>query len=163
MRYAAGTTVSVERSQSEILKNLRKYGADAFAFGEDQGAGIVRFRYKARPISFRLQLPDPKSADFWEYQLRSKTHRRNDEAAAKLWEQACRQRWRALNLFILATLEAVESGIVPEEEAFIAQTLIRGGETLGEHFAPQIQKAIESGTLPRLLLPGPSAGREARS
>lgn len=158
MRYAAKTEVSVERSQSEIMGNLRRYGADAWAFGEDQGCGIVRFRYEKRPIAFRIEMPDRQDKRFTEDRY---GHALSEQGAWKRWDQACRQRWRALSLFILATLEAVESGILPPDEAFIAQTLIGDGETLAERFAPQIREAIENGTMPRLLLAGPAPGKRS--
>src|ERR1041385_2026051 len=73
----------------------------------------------------------------------------------RVGKQACRQKWRALSLFILATLEAVESGIIPFEHAWMPYCLLASRETVGEHFGQTLSKAIESGVMPRLLLPGP--------
>jgi hypothetical protein len=152
-RYAEGTSVSVERSQAEILRNLRRYGADAFAFGEEDGCGIVQFKLRGWPIRFRLQLPDREATEFQRTPTRGKE--RSPIERLRLWEQACRQKWRALSLFILATLEAVESGIIPFEHAWMPYCLLASRETVGEHFGQTLSKAIESGVMPRLLLPGP--------
>jgi hypothetical protein len=151
-RYAENTSVPVDRSQAEIMRNLRRYGAKDWAFGEENGSGVVRFRFHQRPIQFRLDLPDFNAEQF---RLGGWKKPRSPEAHQKAWEQACRQRWRALNLFILSSLEAVAAGILPEDEAFIANTLLANSETLGEYMAPTIRKALETGGLPRLLLPGP--------
>lgn len=155
-RYARDTSVSVERSQSEIMKNLRRYGAEAFAFGEEEGRGLVRFKIRGQPIQFKLDLPAKDLEEFRFTPARGKERRIEDQLRA--WEQACRQKWRALNLFILATLEAVESGIVPFEHAWMPYTLLASGESVGEHFAPHLQKAIADGVVPRFLLTGPGKG-----
>jgi hypothetical protein len=54
--------------------------------------------------------------------------------AARLYDQACRSRWRSLLLLIKATLESIEIGIISEDEAFIAQTVGQDGRTVAEIF-----------------------------
>jgi len=75
------------------------------------------------------------------------------------WEQACRQRWRALNLAILAKLEAVEAGITTFEEEFLAHLVLPNGKTVGQWAVPAVGKALSDGKMPPLLsLPsGPEA------
>ncbi|WP_198651245.1 hypothetical protein [Salinicola sp. CPA57] len=67
------------------------------------------------------------------------------------WEQACRQRWRALALVIKAKLEAVESGITMFEEEFLAHIVLPNGGTVGGWMLPQIKKSYDSGSMPPLL------------
>jgi hypothetical protein len=50
--------------------------------------------------------------------------RRTETQAQRAWEQAVRQRWRALVLVIKAKLEAVESGITSFEDEFLAHTVL---------------------------------------
>lgn len=67
------------------------------------------------------------------------------------YEQAVRQRWRALALLIKSKLEAVESGITVFEEEFMAHVVLPDGKTVGQHLLPQIAHSYESGHMPPLL------------
>jgi hypothetical protein len=57
------------------------------------------------------------------------------------FEQATRQKWRALNLVIKAKLEAVEAGIVTFEDEFMAHMVLPNGATVAEYVGPQIEEA----------------------
>lgn len=76
---------------------------------------------------------------------------RSPELAAKEWEQACRQRWRALALVIKAKLEAVESGISVFEDEFMANIVLPGGRTVSEEVRPRIAAMYEGGPVQPLL------------
>ena len=104
-------------------------------------------------IKFVLTLPDPNDREF--------THHSRGErapaAAEKAWEQASRQRWRALALVIKAKLEAVAAGITTVEDEFLSHTVLPDGSTVGQWAAPQLALAYEQRTMPTaLLLTGPS-------
>jgi len=77
----------------------------------------------------------------------------------KRWEQACRQRWRALALAIKAKLEAVESGITGFEEEFLSHIIMADGKTIGEHIVPQVAQLCSPAALPPLL---PSIGQTGK-
>ncbi|MCL6424457.1 hypothetical protein Bequi_13890 [Brachybacterium sp. JHP9] len=52
-----------------------------------------------------------------------------------------------------ALLEAVESGIVAFEEAFLPYTVVPGtGRTVAEQIGGELTGAIESGGTPRLMI-----------
>src|SRR5689334_2029476 len=107
-KYAQGTQVGSDRSRSEIERTLQRYGATSFAYGWHQTSAIIAFEAKGRRIRFELPLPDRASKAF----MRTPTGKpRSSQAAADAYEQAVRQKWRALALAIKAKLEAVESGI----------------------------------------------------
>ncbi len=72
-------------------------------------------------------------------------------ASDALWEQACRQRWRALALVVRGKLEAVEAGITTVEDEFLAHLVLPSGETFGEWAGPQLEAAYERGQMPALL------------
>lgn len=154
-RYAANTSVSTDASQAELRRTLQRYGADQFMFGEasardDQAArAVVEFRMHGKRVRFILPMPDLNATEF---QLTpSKRLRRSEQEAYRAWEQACRQRWRALNLTIKAKLEAVEVGIAEFEEEFLAHIVLPGNATVGEWMLPQIEKAYLTGRMPELL------------
>jgi hypothetical protein len=147
MRYAAQTGVPVDRSKSEIESVLRRYGASKFAHGWDHDKAVVMFHAHGRMIRFTLPLPDRK-----EYSTTATGRaRKNPKATEQAWEQACRQRWRALALVIKAKLEAVESKIAEFESEFLAYVVLPNGETVGDWVLPQISNAYATGKLPKML------------
>jgi hypothetical protein len=111
------------------------------------------FELNSRRIRFDLPLPD-RAADEFVYRFWG-GERKNEQLSIdkqhKLWEQACRQRWRALLLAIKAKLEAVESGITSFEKEFLAHIVMADGKTIGQHIVPQVQKLCDVGGLPKLL------------
>lgn len=143
MRYAQQTLVSVEKSKAEIEALLLKYGASKFASGWDLVGATIAFQLSGRYIRFILPLPDKGSKQFmYTPELR---RMRSSEEALKAWEQACRQKWRALALVIKAKLEAVESGITSFEDEFMANIVMPGGKTVSEMVRPEIAAAYQSG------------------
>jgi len=151
--YAANTTVSVENSRGEIERTLRRYKAEAFAYATEANSAQIGFRISGRYVRFLLTMPDPNHADFTVHSR----GRRAPEAAEKLWEQACRQKWRALALVIKAKLEAVSAGITTIEDEFLAHTVLPDGSTVGQWMQPQVDEAYRLGAMPSLLqLTGPT-------
>ena len=147
MRYAKQTQVSADKSKAEIERMLTRYGADQFASGWADTTAKIMFRFNGKLIRFTLPLPSQSDPKFTR-------RRRSKEAAYKAWEQACRQRWRALALVVKAKLEAVESGITTFEEEFMAHIVMPNGRTLGENIMPQVEDACQKGKMPQALLPG---------
>lgn len=152
-RYAATTDVSSSRSRDEIERTLTRYGADQFMYGWQDRAAVVGFRMNGRRIQFVLPLPDRQSPEFTMHTK----GRRDATAAVRLYEQSCKQKWRALALVIKAKLEAVESGISEFDDEFLANIMLPGGGTVGEWMRPQVDEAYRLGTMPTLLpmLEGP--------
>jgi hypothetical protein len=133
-KYAARTDVPVQRSAAEIENTLRRYGADQFVYGRDVEQSMVGFRLNGRMV--RLNLPMPRQQDY---------------STVTKYEQAERQRWRALVLVIKAKLEAVDVGISTLEEEFLAGVLLPNGSTVGQWMRPQIEAAYTDGQMPALL------------
>lgn len=143
-RYAADTNVSVEKSRMEIERTLARYGADAFAYFAEAGQAMIAFRMGARQIKFILRLPEKNRREFTHHTRGIRT----PDAALAAWEQACRQRWRALALVIKAKLEAVAAGITTVEDEFLAHTVLPDGSTVGEWARPQLDEAHRIGAMP---------------
>ena len=117
-------------------------------YGWDQEKAVVGFRMVGRQIRFLLPMPDKKD--------RRITHTptgkvRKESAAYTEWEQACRQKWRALSLVIKAKLEAVEAEIAVFDDEFMANIVLPNGSTVSQFMLPQIEEAYESGQMPKLL------------
>lgn len=159
-KYAEGTTVSTGRSLAEIQDTVARYGADGFMSGwEEDEVGrmraTVRFRVAGRAVRFDLPLPKRE-----EYTSTPTGKKRTAAAAAKAWEQACRQRWRALSLAIKAKLEVVESGISEFDVEFLPHLLLADGSTVAEQAMPALRAAFEAGTMPTRLLPPVAGGAQ---
>lgn len=157
-RFAADTSVPADRSRAEIERTLQRYGAKRFVYGWEDTHALVAFEMADRRIRFILPLPDRNDREFTHTPTRGE--RRTPDAAEKAWEQATRQRWRALLLVIKAKLEAVESGITSFEDEFLAHIVLPGGGTVGEHVRPRVAQAYLTGRL-EPLLPALPAGDQA--
>jgi hypothetical protein len=154
--YAKNTEVSSDRSRQEIERTLVRYGATGFMYGwnetPDGPISVVAFQMHGRRIQFRV--PMPLRSEF----VRTETGRPRTKASADAaWEQAGRQRWRALLLVIKAKLEAVDAGITDFEAEFLSAMVLPGGRTVGEEIMPRIDAAYQTGVIPDLLpgLPSP--------
>ena len=151
-KYASETNVSCESSRGEIERILSRYGADEFMYGTSREKAVLGFKASGRMVKF--QLPLPSMDDFKSFKTEGRRgywKDRSPEQQRNAWEQACRQRWRALALVIKAKLEAVECGITLFEEEFLAHIVLPDGKTVGEHSLPMIAKAYETNTMPALL------------
>ena len=135
-RYAENTSVSAEKSRAEIEASLRRYGADQFAYMTSRTEARVGFVAQGRQVQFRLEMPDPNDRQFTHTPNTQK--RRVSSAIEASWEQATRQRWRALALVIKAKLEAVEAGITEFDDEFLAHIMLPNGQTVGESLKPQL-------------------------
>jgi len=153
-RYAERTDVASDRSRAEIERTLRRYGATAFAYGWDALCATVMFELANRRIRFRLPMPDRNDRVFTHTPGRG--NRRSEEAIDREWEQAQRQRWRALALVIKAKLEAVAAEITTVEQEFLAHIVLPDNSTVGDWAKPQLALAYERNTMPALM-PGTDA------
>lgn len=148
MTYAHSTSVSVQRTRNEIENILVKYGADGFAYAAQGNAANIVFAMANRHIRFVLELPDPEE---FRYTNHHPPRARNDRSQQEAYEQACRQRWRALLLVIKAKLEAVAAGITTVENEFLANITLPDNSSLGDWLHPQIEEAYRTGKMPALL------------
>lgn len=151
MKYAQQTGVSSEKSKAEIEQLLTKYGATSFASGWQNDQAVIAFCMVERRIKFILPLPSKGDKEFTH--TASKQYKRSPDEAYKAWEQATRQRWRALALVVKAKLEAVDTGITSFEDEFMAHIVMPDGKTVSEHAMPMIQAAYQNKKI-TALLPG---------
>ncbi len=119
-----------------MSKNIYNLYADWFSIGND-------FFVRKLQVPFRTDKND--------FRLTPTGRARTENSQYEAWEQACRQRWRALNLVIKAKLEAVECGISVFEDEFMSNIVLPGGQTVGDFMKPQIAQAYISGEMPKLL------------
>lgn len=145
--YAQGTKVSPEKSQSEIGNILRRYGATAASFGWEPGRVLVAFVAHDRQVRFEVVMPtDP---DAFVRNSRGTVRTPQARQSAMVAEQA--RLWRSLCLALKAKLEVVASGIATFEQEFLANIVLPGGETVGQHVQPALAE-VYAGQPPRGLL-----------
>jgi hypothetical protein len=149
--YAAGTTVTVAKSKGELDALLSKYGATQRGVAEDDAAGVAIVAFTLARRQFRMKLPMPKFEAFAR-DPRSTWKRRTAEQQRKAFEQACRERWRAVVLVVKAKLELVQLGVTSVEQEFLAYLVLPDGSAMHEAVAPRIAAAYETGEMPRFLL-----------
>jgi hypothetical protein len=153
-RYASTTTVSPTRSMEEIERTLTRYGAEEFMFGRRSDQGAIEFVASGRRVRFVVELPPQDHPDF----TRTPTGKpRKGDAALKEWERACRQRWRALALWVKSALEAIECEIATFDEVFLAHIVLPNGTTVGQTAVPALDELGAGGEVPSLL-PGLMSG-----
>jgi hypothetical protein len=141
-QYAKGTTVDASASRHEIERTLTRYGATAFGYAVEDTAessrAAVSFVAHGRQIRMLVTMPSKTERRFTHTPSRGVP--RSKSAALAEWEQAGRQKWRALVLLVKALLESVESGIVTFEEVFLPFTIIPGtGRTVSEQVLVELE------------------------
>jgi len=148
-QFAVRTTVPVDKSKAEIERLVSRYGATGFASGWQGPRAIIQFVCRGRHTRFTMELPDRTERRFTQkttgYGARSET------AAQALWDQACRQKWRALTPLVKAKLEAVDANIASFEEAFFADIVMPDGRTVYESAREPVAPAYASGRPVALL------------
>jgi hypothetical protein len=131
----------------EIEHTLERYGATSFAYAAQGDKAMIGFEKGGRTVRFIIPLPDRKSREFTHHERGPRT----ETAQAALYEQAVKQKWRAMALMVKAKLEGVESGIVTFEQEFLAHTVLPNGKTVFEETAPGIERAYIEGHVRPLL------------
>ena len=150
-RYAEKTSVSAHRSIEEIDRILKRYGATQFITGRDDEGHKAIISFRISNIAYKLEIPIPDKSEFafsgTGYRKRKRTPLQIEQA----WEQAYRQRWRAMALVIKAKLEATTAGISSIEQEFMPNIMLPGNITVKDYLIPQLNQSLESGKLPLAL------------
>jgi len=149
MAYAERSEVTSDKSRAEIERTLRRYGATSFAYGWTNTEARVMFEMANRHVMFRLPMPNRNERRFTHTAARD--YPREPDAVDRAYEQAVRQRWRALSLVIKAKLEAVDAGITTVEQEFLAHIVLPDGSTVSDWVAPQLAIAYERNEMPALM------------
>jgi hypothetical protein len=116
-KFAARTTVSVEKTKSEIERLVKRYGAKGFASAWQNDSARLEFLARDRHIRITVFVPPQAQAE--------------------------RQKWRSLLLVIKAKLESVDAKIATFEEAFATDIVMPSGKTVWEEIREPIKLAYE--------------------
>ena len=150
MTFASDTNVSINRTREEIIRTLEHYGADGFGFMTEGDRSAIYFRIEGIRVNLHVSMPD-----YAEFSMMPKRNaRRTEEAQRRAYDQACRQRWRALLLIIKAKLEAIEGGITTLQEEFLPHIMLPSGDRVGDWLLPQVEESYRTGQMPPMLPQG---------
>ncbi len=147
--YAQSTSVDSAKSRAEIERTLERYDADQFAYASMNGKSMIEFVMNDRRIRFIMDLPDRNSKEFTHTETGKA--RGNPDTVKAAYEQAVRQKWRALALVVKAKLEAVESGIAEFEQEFAGNIVLSDGTMLYDRVKPGIAENYRTGAPINLL------------
>lgn len=121
-------------------------------YGKTVQCAVISFVMSGSQVRITVPLPDKADRQFW---VTDTGRDRSESVALKEWEQACKQKYRALSLVVKAKLEAVEAGITTFEEEFMAHLVLPGGQTVGQtvgqRLLPEIDEVQRTGKKPPLL------------
>ncbi len=152
--YAKTTTVSVEKSKAEIERALKRWGATAFMFAWEGDRNLVAFKYNGLEARIPIPMPDRHSDEVVRTPVTRETRTR--DAQERAYDQALRQRWRAMLLIVKAKLEAIEAEITTFEQEFLPYFVLPDGRTVSDAMMPGIYGALEAGQMPPMLPEGQS-------
>ncbi len=149
MAYAEGTSVSAEKSKTDLKRTILKSGGEGYEAFERQDKAGIQFKYNNRMLRFVVDFPGPDDRRF----TRTPTGRsRSRDSAIQEHEAEQRRRWRALLIVIKAKFEVVSSGIATFEEEFLPYTVLPDGRTVAEHALPMVKQAYATGKIPGSLI-----------
>lgn len=141
MIYAEDTKVPVSRSQEEIRRVILKYKGGDIATAEFDQMSVVSFKAQNRRLKFVIQNP----------KIGVPNNRGKVLTKSAQVEKEQRRLWRCLLLLIKSNFEAVESGIVIFEDAFLPFIMLPSGKTVAEEIGPQIEQSYATNSMPPLL------------
>lgn len=132
---AGETTVTVEKSQQDIITLLRRYGARDFGFDEDPDSDVatVRFRVKGSsgglfPVELVVHVDRVYAALYGDRQPSRGAVRISDDGRKRLlveWRhQSRRTAWRLLVDWLDAALSTTSLGVQTVEEVFLAHAVL---------------------------------------
>ena len=165
---AADTSVSVAKSQAELERILRRYGATGFGTQADYTTGQIRVFFRVPDtVGGPTSIPIRLEIDVQAIATALTAGRKRRATARTRWvngrrvtyppkgslEQAERVAWRHLVLWVDASLSAVAAGLQKASEAFLAHTLVQGTEGRPMRLVEQLDAAADGNWRAHLALP----------
>ena len=129
--YASKTKVSVTDSMNEIQSILSKHGITKFML--DLETNSIYFEIDNKPV--RISVPKP---DIESFRYTPTRQRRTDQQTQKLYEQDIKARWRLIKDLLKLQLELVRLNVLSLKEVFLANFVLRNGNTLAEEWIPKL-------------------------
>lgn len=149
-KFAAGITVPIQQSMTEIERLIDRFGANAYIRYVNKVTGKTSFAFDVRGHGFRIETPIP---DRGKLAKEYRGHHTKGQLDKKV-EQEKRRLWRVVVQQIKAMLVCAEEGLVTFEQAMMPYHVLPGGKTVQETFGERVEELYQGELLP-LLLPAP--------
>jgi hypothetical protein len=155
---AAETSVTVEKSQEDLLKILRRYGARSFGFDEspDGKEASVSFRITHGGRDLPVQLRVEVDAVYNALYAGKPAYYRGLNRTKQWREQAKRTAWRLLVDWLDAACSTTAIGVQSVEEVFLAHVVVRDAHGQPKRMIEALAQLQAGGALP-LALPAGAA------
>ena len=157
---ASDTKVTVENSQQELLKILRRYGARDFGFDEDPNGKEVSVRFRIThggrdlPVMLRVDVNAVYAALYGQREKDRAWWYRGKDLRPDWREQAKRTSWRLLVDWLDAACSTTTIGIQSVEEVFMAHIVVRDEHGSPTRLIEAFHQMQVRGALPLALPPG---------
>lgn len=156
-RFAEGTTVSINSTKQEIMELVEKHADSEAIVFTCNGWPTATFGKDGRLYKFDVPAVDPDD----RYITHTDTGRlRIGEARKNAIAAEERRLWRALLLILKAKFEILRAVPVTFEQEFLSNLVLPNRRTVGEHFTPIIEDAINQGELPTSMMALPMGKTE---
>lgn len=155
-RFAEDTQVAVGRSREQIDALLRRWGVHGIQWTDDFRDGRVCLQFAwshgGNDYLARIAIRLPDESALRQQAVDGRTSRFSQSKFDKLVEARGRQEHRLLLLFLKASLEAIEAGVIRAEQLFLPYLVGSDGRTVGE-VAEERLSVLLGGSAVGLLLP----------
>lgn len=154
-RYAASTSVTVQKSRAQIEKLLQRWGCDGLRWTNLYGAGTVTIEFtwehEERGYLARFTIKVPNDDQLRSEACHGSTGRYLQTKFDNLTEHRGRQEHRALGLLLKAAFVAIEEGILDAETFFLPYLVGSDGRTVAEVALPRLGLLLGEGGASALL------------
>lgn len=159
-QYANSTTVPVAKSRAEIDSLLRRWGCDGIRWTDQFREGIVslEFIWEHESVTYaarmRIALEDEEAirGQCWHS---TRYQEFLDSKFEKMMASRGKSEHRILLLWLKASFNAVDSGIVKAEALFLPFLMGNDGRTLAEVALPRLPDLLKGGAMKLLGDPKP--------
>jgi hypothetical protein len=145
-KYAAKTTVSIDRSMGQVRQMLAKAGADGVAIAETAFGSTTQFIFDGK--SYKFVITYPKTTDDAIIYTHAGRERTEKQIEAEL-ESEKKRLWRSMGLYIKAALEAHNNGVIDLKRSMMSHMELPSGSTVYEKIKDSLDKIDVK---PQLLL-----------
>lgn len=135
-RYAEGTSVGIDRTISEIQKLVKAHKATSWRYEEVDDVTpayrTISFVLQGRLIRFTVE-----EAPLSEFKRTPTGLLRTDASMVKVADEENRRRWRAVLLYVKASIEAMYSGVPQLRHALLPYVVMEDDESVGDKVEAQ--------------------------